>query len=113
MKSPVMWLFINWVGLVLRDTWDPNLALCAAKSHGPSVYLNKPFKRTLGYSVLTQNCPCSVYMLGFMVNVCGKAGCDVNSALTTVIYFKGCLADDTWHKLCVNMLTIVTIRKIL
>lgn len=39
MKFPVMWLFSNWVGLVLRDTWDPNLAPCAAKSHGPSVYL--------------------------------------------------------------------------
>ncbi len=52
-------------------------------------------------------------MLGFMVNVCGKVGCDVNSALTTVIYFKDSLADDTWHKLCVNMLSIVTMRKIL
>lgn len=52
-------------------------------------------------------------MLGFMANVCGKAGCDVNSALTTVIYSKECLADATWHKLCVNMLSVVTMRKIL
>lgn len=107
-----MWLFINWVGLVLRDTWDPNLALGSAKSHGPSVS-QQTHSRTLGYSVLTQNCLCSVYMMGFMANVCGKAGCDVNSALTTVIYSKECLADGTWHQLHVNMLSVVTMRKVL